>query len=310
VKPRHARNGRRSRRREGAALQLLVVGGAIALVPLFARSGHVAAMFKAVAPLGWLMAIAGALLLWWQARERARSATASNDAPAPTASRTTAASQPAGHEAAAQEAEAVATPAEPPRPTAWSAEVFDLIEWRRFEAVVEALFTQAGFRTRSQSHGADGGVDLWVYTRYQPDKPVTIVQCKHWHGKRVGVDKVRELRGVMAAHGVVRGQFATTSRFTDEAVAFAKENGINLLDVDALLKLIRSRSAEQQQALLDVALQGEYWRPTCVNCGIKLVLRRPRQGGKPFWGCTRYPACRTTLPLNGTIAALVERQAS
>lgn len=36
--------------------------------------------------------------------------------------------------------------------TTWSAAVFAAIEWRRFEAVCEALFAQAGFETRSQSH--------------------------------------------------------------------------------------------------------------------------------------------------------------
>lgn len=117
------------------------------------------------------------------------------------------------------------------------------------------------------------------------------------------VDKIRELRGVMAAHGIARGQFATTSRFTEEAIAFAKDNSINLLDVDGLLSLIKSRSAEQQQALLNVALEGEYWRPTCVNCGVKLVARQPKQGGKPFWGCAGYPACRTTMVMSSAAAA-------
>ena len=92
--------------------------------------------------------------------------------------------------------------------------MFEVIEWRRFEAVVEALFRQAGFETRSQSHGADGGVDIWLHSRSVPDRAVSVVQCKHWQGRRVGVDKIRELRGVMAAHGVKRGQFATTSTFT------------------------------------------------------------------------------------------------
>lgn len=51
-----------------------------------------------------------------------------------------------------------------PRPTSWSTAVFDVIEWRRFEAVVETLFQQAGFETKSQSHGADQGVDVWLYS--------------------------------------------------------------------------------------------------------------------------------------------------
>lgn len=68
-------------------------------------------------------------------------------------------------------------PVPPPRPTAWGPEVFRVIEWRRFEALVEVLFAQAGFTPRSQSHGADGGVDIWLHSRHQPDgAPVNIVQ--------------------------------------------------------------------------------------------------------------------------------------
>lgn len=186
------------------------------------------------------------------------------------------------------------------RPASWGKPVFDVIEWRRFEAVVERLFQQAGFETSSQSHGADEGVDVWLFSRHQPGEPVSLVQCKHWQGKKVGVDKVRELRGVMAARQVKRGQFATTSAFTPDAVAFARANGINLLDVDGLLELIGTRSPEQQAELLDVALEGDYWRPTCVNCGLKMVERQPKRGGSAFWGCMGFPKCRTTLPMRTT----------
>ena len=92
-------------------------------------------------------------------------------------------------------------------PDRWSREVFELIEWRLFEAVVEALFAQAGFATRSQAHGADGGVDIWLYSvnHARGDAPVSIVQCKQWMRHKVGVKEVRELRGVMAQHAIVRG---------------------------------------------------------------------------------------------------------
>jgi restriction system protein len=187
----------------------------------------------------------------------------------------------------------------PPRPTAWSLDVFNAIEWRRFEALVEALFAQAGFVTRSQSHGADGGVDIWLHSRNQPDgAPVSIVQCKHWQsGQLVGVDKIRELRGVMAANNVRRGQFACTAHYSDAAREFALDNQINLLDGSALLELIAKRTPEQQRALLDVALEGEYWKPTCVNCGTKMVLRTARNRGRQFWGCVNYPRCRSVMSL-------------
>ncbi|HEY2188929.1 MAG TPA: restriction endonuclease [Caldimonas sp.] len=200
-----------------------------------------------------------------------------------------------------------ATTAAPPRrePTPqpldrWSREVFELIEWRRFEAVVEALFAQAGFETRSQAHGADGGVDIWLHSlnHADGDAPVSIVQCKQWMRWKVGVKEVRELRGVMAQHGITRGQFVTTSDFTAEAREFADGNGIGLHDVDGLLRVIATRTREQQDALLQVAFASEWWRPTCASCGIKLVERTARQSGKAFWGCENFArGCSTRMAM-------------
>ncbi|HEX4234165.1 MAG TPA: restriction endonuclease [Caldimonas sp.] len=193
-------------------------------------------------------------------------------------------------------------PQEPPRRPhkRWSREVFELIEWRRFEAVVEALFAQAGFETRSQSHGADGGVDIWLHSlnHADGDAPASIVQCKQWMRWKVGVKEVRELRGVMAQHGITRGQFVTTSDFSAEAREFAAGNGIGLHDVDDLLRLIATRTPEQQEALLHVAFAGEWWRPTCASCGIKLVERTARQSGKAFWGCENFArGCSTRMAI-------------
>ena len=32
--------------------------------------------------------------------------------------------------------------------------------------------------------------------------------------------------------------------------------------------------------------------PKCPLCGAATRLRKTRQGNKPFWGCSEYPACR------------------
>lgn len=183
-----------------------------------------------------------------------------------------------------------------PALTAWSPAVFNAIEWRRFEAVCEALFAQAGFEARTQSHGPDGGVDVWLYSK-NAQGPVSVVQCKHWHSKQVGVKELREFFGVMASHRLKRGTYATTSTFTPDALAFAKSNGIHLLDGAGLLKLIAQRTSEQQQALLAVAFDGDYSRPTCASCGIKMVERTPSKGGAAFWGCANFPRCRSRMGL-------------
>ena len=209
----------------------------------------------------------------------------------------------AGRIAEAPPAEAANQPRIAPQrtpPERWSREVFELVEWRRFEAVVEALFAQAGFATRSQPHGPDGGVDIWLYSLHHADgdAPASIVQCKQWMRCKVGVKEVRELRGVMAQHGIARGQFVTTSDFSDDAREFAAGNGIGLHDVDGLLTLIASRDLAQQDALLEVAFAGDWWRPTCASCGIKLVERTARQSGRAFWGCENFPSgCKTQMAM-------------
>ena len=228
-------------------------------------------------------------------------------APAPQARRTTAAS----HKAAAPASDARASlarpwparpaPPEPERPAperAWSVAVFDHIEWRRFEAVCEALFAQSGMRSESQSHGADGGVDIWLYSQYC-DKPV-IVQCKHWKNRVVGVKELREFYGVLKSHDLTYGTFATSSTFSSDALTFAKSNRINALDRERLLSLIAGRSMEQQGALLATAYEGEYWKPTCVNCGVKMVLRERKDSGA-FWGCRNFgkTKCRGAMQYIG-----------
>lgn len=182
------------------------------------------------------------------------------------------------------------------QPTRWSRDVFDVIEWRRFEQVCEALFAQAGFRVESHPVGADEGVDIWLHSAHLPD-PVAVVQCKHWHEKQVPIKALREFLGVMTAHGVARGTYATSSTFTPAALQFARDNGINAQDGDGLLRLIAERTPQQQADLLAVALEGDYWRPTCPSCNVKMVERSARRNGSSFWGCPHYPRCKFTLPL-------------
>nr|WP_274708831.1 restriction endonuclease [Variovorax sp. S12S4] len=152
----------------------------------------------------------------------------------------------------------------------------------------EALYAQAGFTTRSQSHGADGGVDIWLYSKHS-DVP-RIVQCKHWQGKVVGVKEMREFFGVMASHQLKSGTYVTSGAFSADAKAFAKANGIHAQDGAALLELVGKRTPEQQAALLAVAYEDDYWRPTCASCGTKMVERSSTKSEGSFWGCANFPS--------------------
>jgi len=262
-----------------AGIGALVLGVAFLIAPLLLTRPIVHAVAVNLRTPGWLAVIAGVVLLalhrftYRPIAERIEPTIGS----APPASGREEESDP------------------PPVPTAWSAKVFDIIEWRRFEALCEWLFRQAGFETKTQSHGADGGIDIWLYSRNYPDGPISVVQCKCWSKTPVKVSEVRQLLGAMADKKVKRGIFATTSTFTHDARQLAKDNAIQLLDRTALLALIAKRTAEQQAELLAVATKDEFWKPTCPSCGVKMTRRSGKDGGKRFWGCVNFPRCRTVL---------------
>ena len=72
------------------------------------------------------------------------------------------------------------------------------------------------------------------------------------------------------------------------------------------MKLVAQRTPEQHAALLAVAFEGEYWRPTCASCGVKMVPRQARKSGDMFWGCSSYPHCRTTQPMTQSTRARLQ----
>jgi restriction system protein len=168
-----------------------------------------------------------------------------------------------------------------------------VLEWKRFEDVCAGLFERLGFATKSATCGADGGVDIQLY-RPPSDQPVAIVQCKAWT-KYVGVNLIRELRGVMSSERVPEGIFATTSTYSDDATAFAKANQIDLMNGDTVLKTILKLTQKQQASLLQLATAGDYTTPTCPSCGVKMKVKKGKISGKPFWGCANFPDCKTKL---------------
>lgn len=151
-------------------------------------------------------------------------------------------------------APAIAVPASPA--TSWTPALFDRMSAQQFDAVCEALFAQGGFETRSQSHGAAGGVTIWLYSRHAQqgkDSPVAVALCKQWPGQPVGVRELHPLLELMASRQLKRGTCATSAFCTENARKFAKYNSINLLDRQAVMDLIARRSPVQQQTLLALA---------------------------------------------------------
>lgn len=176
------------------------------------------------------------------------------------------------------------------RPTHWSLGLLQHIEWKRFEELVAAYFRETGYRAETVRCGADGGVDAKIY---KGDALISIVQCKSWTTRLVGVKPVRELLGVMAHQKVDSGIFFASGGFTSEAIAFAADNPLTLITGEEFLKTILALPEAAQQRLLAVATEGDYLAPSCPSCGTKMI-KRDGSGGA-FWGCLSFPRCRQTF---------------
>ena len=182
------------------------------------------------------------------------------------------------------------------------AQSIDALDWREFESLLAEAFRRQGFVVEhSGSSAPDGGVDH----RLVKAGATTLVQCKHWRRRQVGVQIVRELLGVVTSEGAQSGIVVTSGRFTPDAIAFAARNPIRLIDGGELVRMIGevqtsgriARPSEnpsdrhQQPASAD----GAFTEPKCPRCGATMIRRVAKTGphaGSPFFGCSRYPACR------------------
>jgi YVTN family beta-propeller protein len=128
----------------------------------------------------------------------------------------------------------------------------------------------------------------------------------------VGVKVVRELYGLVAAHGATWGIVATSGAYSVEAEEFARTTRITLLDgraVAQLLVLARDAGPTEGPPVMQVSPvpspTNRDIEPSCPICSAPMALRTARRGpaaGSRFWGCTRHPGCKGVRPApNGAV---------
>ena len=183
------------------------------------------------------------------------------------------------------------------------------MSWRDFELLIGEAYRRQGYTIEERGgSGGDGGVDLVLRRHGQ----MTLVQCKRWRTRQVGVAVIRELYGVMASEGAAGGIIVACGYFTPDALAFAQGKPLQLVGGNELLELIR-RGQVQASVTAKVIpseaphpaspMPGQVVKPIseasgppfCPMCRQPLLLRRARQGpnaGNEFWGCSDYPRCR------------------
>jgi len=180
------------------------------------------------------------------------------------------------------------------KPSEWSLDLIRDLEWKRFEDVCQQFYEKKGIRSETTALGPDGGIDIRLY-QDDTGRPTSIVQCKAWGERFVGVKPVRELLGVMTHEKIGKAFFMTSGSYSEEAKAVAQANRITLIDGTMLLMMIQRLPADVRDSLLTFATAGDYTTPTCPTCGVKMKAVPGKAGRPAFWGCRDYPRCRQKL---------------
>ncbi|WP_208592313.1 restriction endonuclease [Gracilibacillus suaedae] len=100
------------------------------------------------------------------------------------------------------------------------------ISWREFEEVCYLYFKAKGCKPRRTGEGADGGVDLIIYSK--EDQADEAVQIKHYinSGNQIDVKPIRELDSAKKNKQCMLARFITSSTFTNPAMVEAGDRGI------------------------------------------------------------------------------------
>jgi SNF2 family DNA or RNA helicase len=102
-----------------------------------------------------------------------------------------------------------------------------------FEIFVSDLFEKMNYNTKLTKKSRDGGIDIHVKLNTPTGINEMVIQCKHKENENsiVGVDKVRELYGVVSSNSrFTRGMLVTNGRFSNDSIEFANGKNIDLID--------------------------------------------------------------------------------
>jgi hypothetical protein len=107
----------------------------------------------------------------------------------------------------------------------------------QFERLIAQLLTKIGLEVTSTKESGDGGIDLIAISDQPFFEGKYIIQCKRWSGS-VGEPVVRDLYGVVMSERANKGILVTTSSFTRQALKFAANKPMELIDGEKLVSLL------------------------------------------------------------------------
>ena len=119
------------------------------------------------------------------------------------------------------------------------------MSWRQFEQLTGEAFRRKGYAIEETGlGGADGGIDLLL----RKDGQTTLVQCKQWQNRQVGVKVVREMYGLLMHHQAAGVKIVALDDYTPDARHFAQGKPIELIHGGELIATVRTLQTTKVRA--------------------------------------------------------------
>jgi HJR/Mrr/RecB family endonuclease len=214
---------------------------------------------------------------------------------------------------------------------AWlsNAESYFKMKSQEFETAVAVLFRKLDYKVLQTPFSNDGGKDAVVWK----DGKKYLIECKRYaEGQSIGRRDLQILVAAMLEEKAAGGIYVNTGRFTETAVAYALQNRIDLYDRNRLPALVNKAYGVPVGAtradvmcpecgqihslalgttgtcrnghriannlrMEDMSVLGSLEPPRCKKCGREMKVVKGSRG--PFWGCSQYPACKSSQPIMG-----------
>ena len=115
-----------------------------------------------------------------------------------------------------------------------SVETLKALSLKTFEELVAEAFRRQAYVVFDSGFGPDDGVDIRLVKKGN----ITLVQCKQWRSKSVGVSVVREMLALLPAEKAANVIVISCDGFTHDAQEFAENKPIELVGGAKLLELL------------------------------------------------------------------------
>ena len=121
-----------------------------------------------------------------------------------------------------------------------------------FEYSVLTLLKRMGFDAKQTKTSGDGGIDVVAFSVQPMIKGKYVIQCKDWSSP-VGEPTLRDLYGVVHSERANKGILITTSSFTANAIRFAQDKPIELIDGMEYAALLEQHGLVKKSTPTEVA---------------------------------------------------------